>query len=211
MYCHTKSTQEWMKCLKCMPATKKSSNKRKVPANLEKGVYVYFRVKNELGMIEYRCEIKPKQIFLNFARGTRISSSLILNILIGWAVEYCGDVMLTDNSGCDIIIVIIVIVGRLNRVVYLVIVFNELSRVTSPFWSRNKLNRGIRLFGEAIDVVVPLLGSDSQEAIPFYLTWEAVCGFHCFAVETCIYIPWTHCDLFITWDGAQFSPCRSFY
>ena len=30
---------------------------------------------------------------LNFARGTRISNCLILDILIGWAVEYCGDVM----------------------------------------------------------------------------------------------------------------------
>ena len=40
---------------------------------------------------------------LNFVRSTRISSSLILNILIGWAVEYF-DVMfyyflLADNSG----------------------------------------------------------------------------------------------------------------
>ena len=42
---------------------------------------------------------------LNFALGTRISSSLILNSLNCWAVEYCGHVMfyyflLADNSGC---------------------------------------------------------------------------------------------------------------
>ena len=42
MYCNTKCTQEWMKCLSCMPTTKMSSNKGKVPANLEKDVCVYF-------------------------------------------------------------------------------------------------------------------------------------------------------------------------
>ena len=31
--------------------------------------------------------------FFIFACGTRISSSFILNILIGWAAEYCSDVM----------------------------------------------------------------------------------------------------------------------
>ena len=49
-----------------------------------------------------------EKIFLNisnFACGTRINNSLILNILVGPAVEYCGDVMfyyflLADNSGC---------------------------------------------------------------------------------------------------------------
>ena len=57
--------------------------------------------------------------FLFFLRGTRISSSLILNILIGWAVEDCGDVMfcyflLADNSGCYkiIIIIVIIIIGK---------------------------------------------------------------------------------------------------
>ena len=57
------------------------------------------------------CSGKRKRSFyffdiLNFERGTRISSSLILNILIGWAVEYCGDVMfyyflLADNFDCN--------------------------------------------------------------------------------------------------------------
>ena len=41
---------------------------------------------------------------LYFARGTQKSSILILNILISWAVGYCGDVMfyyflLAENSG----------------------------------------------------------------------------------------------------------------
>ena len=44
---------------------------------------------------------------LNLACGTRTNSSLILNLLIGWAVEYCGDVMfyyflLADIFGCCI-------------------------------------------------------------------------------------------------------------
>ena len=45
------------------------------------------------------------QIFKKFAGGTRIGSSLILNMLSGWAVEICGLVrfyyfLLTDNSMC---------------------------------------------------------------------------------------------------------------
>ena len=41
-------------------------------------------------------------------------------------------------------------VGRLNEVVSLVTVFEELYQVTSPFWSRDKVNRGIRLFHEEV-------------------------------------------------------------
>ena len=67
---------------------KKSFHKRNVPANLEKDVFSFLFILN----------------ILNFTRGTYISSSLILNILIGWAVEYCGDVilycfLLADNTG----------------------------------------------------------------------------------------------------------------
>ena len=39
---------------------KKSSPKRKVPANQEKDVCVYFKVKNKLGMFQCWSEIKPK-------------------------------------------------------------------------------------------------------------------------------------------------------
>ena len=78
--------------------------------------------KNKLGMFECCweiCQNRKEEIclylsttngksflfvlnILNFARGTRINSSLILNILIGWAVEYCVDVvfyyfLLADN------------------------------------------------------------------------------------------------------------------
>ena len=57
---------------------------------------------------------------LNFARGTLRSSSSILNILIGWIVEYCGDVMsyyflLADNSGCyNIVQIILKIITHLK-------------------------------------------------------------------------------------------------
>ena len=59
------------------------------------------------------CDSKQKNLFcclflniLNLSRGTWINNSLILNILIGWAVEYCGDIMfyyllLADTSGCN--------------------------------------------------------------------------------------------------------------
>ena len=43
-----------------MQTTKKSSHKRKVPANLEKDFCVYFKVKNKLGIFEFWCEIMPK-------------------------------------------------------------------------------------------------------------------------------------------------------
>ena len=43
-----------------MTTSKKSSHKRKIPANLEKNVRVYFKVKNKLGMFECWCEIRPK-------------------------------------------------------------------------------------------------------------------------------------------------------
>ena len=39
-------------------------------------------------------------------------------------------------------------VGRLNRVLSLFTAFEEPSQVTSPFWSRDKMKRGIRLFHE---------------------------------------------------------------
>ena len=65
----------------------------------------------ERGYVSLPFDSKWKKYFqfvsniLNSARGTRISSSLILNILIGWAVEYYGDVMFynflqADNSRC---------------------------------------------------------------------------------------------------------------
>ena len=38
--------------------------------------------------------------------------------------------------------------GRLNKVAPLVTEFEELSHVTSPIWSRDKMNWGIRLFHE---------------------------------------------------------------
>ena len=46
------------------------------------------------------------------------------------------------------------LVGRLNGVVSLVTVFEELSHVTSPFWSRDKVNRGIRLFHEPVEEMI---------------------------------------------------------
>ena len=88
-----------------MPTTKKSSHKRKIPANLENNVYMYFKVQNKLGMSEYWCEIKPKLgerkcIFtlrqqteksflfvlniLNFAHGTRIITLDIIFAAIIW-------------------------------------------------------------------------------------------------------------------------------
>ena len=36
-------------------------------------------------------------------------------------------------------------VGRLNEVVSLVTVFEELTHVTSPFWSRDKVDREIHI------------------------------------------------------------------
>ena len=103
MDCNTKYKR--MKEMFIMYANhKKFSHERKIPANPEKDVCVYFKVKNELGMCECWCESKPnkeREMYLpcdskwknlcffvwnifNFARGTSISSSLILNILIGW-------------------------------------------------------------------------------------------------------------------------------
>ena len=43
-----------------MPTLKMFSPKRKVLANLEKDVCMYFKAKNKLGIFEYRDEIKPK-------------------------------------------------------------------------------------------------------------------------------------------------------
>ena len=42
----------------CQPRNKTSSLKRKVPANLEKDVCMYFAEKNKLGMCDCWCEIK---------------------------------------------------------------------------------------------------------------------------------------------------------
>ena len=41
---------------------KKSSHKRKVPANLEKDVCVYLKAKNKLGICKRKCEIKTNYV-----------------------------------------------------------------------------------------------------------------------------------------------------
>ena len=98
---------------------KRFSQKKKAPANLEKDVYVYFKRKNKLGMCECWCglsQTRRKEMCLYHAAANgkifsvcfkhfKFRNSLIVNILIGWAVEYFGDVMfyyflLADNSGC---------------------------------------------------------------------------------------------------------------
>ena len=79
---------------------------------------------------------------------------------------------------------------RLNGVVSLVTVFEELSHVSNLFWSRDKVNRGISLFDEQnlrrADVVVSLLNSEhmlppsvnvqtwEEQAVSIFLQYELV-------------------------------------
>ena len=92
--------------------------------------------------------------------------------------------------------------GRLNGVVSLVTVFEELFNVTSLFWSRDKVNREIRLFHEAIDAAastwdLPPLPSRPEKSkwLPPFVAW------------TCIHVPWVHCGFFIAWDSSFLVGC----
>ena len=77
-------------------------------------------------------------------------------------------------------------VRRLEEVVSLFIVFEELSHVTNSFWSRHKVNPGIILFYErdfrSGRRSRSLLSSDTHGASSFYQTWEVETGFHLFGV-----------------------------
>ena len=94
-------------------------------------------------------------------------------------------------------------VWRLNGVFFLVLVFEELFHVTSPFWSRDNANPGIHLFYEKNFISSrpsrSLLGSIVHGASPFYKNWELVSCFNIFALWTFLHVPWTLCDFFVPW------------
>ena len=75
-------------------------------------------------------------------------------------------------------------VRRLNRVVSLVRVFEELSHVTSPFWSSDKVNPGICLFHEQdlrrADHGGSLLSGEHMRTSSYIPDLRRVSGFHLF-------------------------------
>ena len=103
-------------------------------------------------------------------------------------------------------------VGRLNVVVPLVRVFEELSLVKSPFWSRDKVNRGIHFFHEQ-----DFRSSWRSRFYPHQRLYSASLrylpnlkresDFHLYVVLTIIHVPWTHYKFLWRGTGTYF-PCN---
>ena len=87
-------------------------------------------------------------------------------------------------------------VGRLNGVINLVMVFEELFHVTSPFCSHDKMNQEIRLFHEhelsCPDVVVCSSRRAHEAPIPYMPHLRRVSGFHLFAQWIFLFVARTH-------------------
>ena len=79
--------------------------------------------------------------------------------------------------------VIIHPVERLNGLISLVTMFEELFHVVSLFWLRDKANPGINLFYEQdfrSGIRRLIYSIDAQSSSQFYQTWETISGFYPF-------------------------------
>ena len=100
---------------------------------------------------------------------------------------------------------------KLNGVVSLVIVFEELSHVTSSFWSRARWNRESVSFTNRIwkkETRWFVSQRRAQRTPLLYIPdLGRVSGFHLFVLWTFLFVPWTLVTLVKPWERNEFPTC----
>ena len=135
------------------------------------------------------------------SRGIFFFIEIYLFVLSGYFILFYANTcsLIHCNFGNGLVLVMDllsegVLVGRLNGEVSLVTVLEELSHVTSPFWSGDKENQGILLFLKNVlrtaDVVVRSIAV-STWSLPFLFSRSEKKWFPSSCCEGLLFVHWT--------------------